>query len=96
VSVATVAAAREAYARRDWRAAFDGLSDARERLGTDDLTRLGDAAWWMGDSPESMAVAEDVFQRLVAEGAHEEAADRALRLALAWGTRGDLRWRWAG
>ena len=30
---------------------------------------LGDAAWWLGETPESMAVAEDVYQRLVADGA---------------------------
>ena len=37
-----------------------------------------------------MAVAEDVFQRLAATGDLERAAETALRLTLAWGTRGDI------
>ncbi len=89
-SATKVAAAREAFARRDWRAAYDGLRALGPELDTDDLDILSDAAWWSGNSPESMAVGEDVYQRLVAEGAHAEAADRAMRLALAWATRGDV------
>ncbi len=85
-----VALARDAFARRDWRAAYDGLNEMGSRLGTGDLDILADAAWWSGHTPESMALGEDVYQRLVTEGEYAEAADRALRLALAWATRGDV------
>ena len=86
----SVATAREAYERREWRAAFDALAADRAGLDTDDLALLGDAAWWLGDVATSMAVSEELFQRLQAAGATEQAADRAIRLSLAWFTRGDL------
>lgn len=87
-----VAAAREAYARGEWSAARDGLALARVEgdLSTGDLERLGQAAWWLGDGLEAMAVAEDVYLRLVEDGAPEQAAMRALDLALGWAIRGDI------
>jgi DNA-binding NarL/FixJ family response regulator len=85
-----VVEAREACARGDWRAAYDVLSPARDQLEPADLEVLALAAWWLGDSPASMAVSEALYQRLVAEGAHRQAAERAMRLALEWFTRGDL------
>ena len=85
-----VTAARDAFARQDWRAAHDALAGSRPELSTADLELLAASAWWMGDSPESMTVSEEVYQRLVAEGAEQQAADRALRLALEWFTRGDI------
>ncbi len=86
----TVATARAAYARRDWRTAYDHLSDVRDDLATADLELLAEAAWLSGDTPGSMVVAEDLFQRLIAEERLDVAADRALRLALSWAGRGDL------
>ena len=62
--VTPVAEAREAYARRDWRAVYDGLLPMRDSLATDDLATLGEATWWLGDTTTSMAMAEDVYQRL--------------------------------
>ena len=85
-----VTAARDAFARQDWRAAHDALAGSRPELSTADLELLATAAWWMGDSPESMTVSEEIYQRLVAEGAEQQAADRALRLSLEWFTRGDV------
>lgn len=85
--VAPVGAAR---GRRDWRAVHAGLSGARDGLSTSDLGLLADAAWWLGDSPESMEVSEEVYRRLLAEGEADRAADRALRLALEWMVRGDV------
>ena len=94
MAVTLVAEAREAYARRDWRAVYDGLQPLRDSLGTDDLAALGEATWWLGDTTTSMAVSESVYQRLLAEdpaaGSAERAADCALRLCLAWATRGDV------
>jgi len=84
------AAAREAFDRHDWQAVVDTLDHDRSGLDTDDLALLGEAAWWLGDSPMSMEVSEKIFQQLRATGAEQQAADRALRLSLAWYTRGDL------
>ncbi len=86
-----IAAAREAYERRDWQAVVDRLGGDRSRLDTDDLALLSDAAWWLGDAPAAMEHSEEIYQRLVAAGDKSVAADRALRLAVAWYTRGDLK-----
>lgn len=85
----SVIGAREAYERGDWRATYDALSPVRDDLGPADLEVLALAAWWLGDSPASMAVSEELYQRLVATGAPDQAAERAMRLSLEWFTRGD-------
>jgi DNA-binding NarL/FixJ family response regulator len=85
-----VTAAGEAHARGDWRATYDALAPDRDVLDLTDLARLADAAWWLGETPDSMALSEDLFQRLVGDGADTEAAERALRLSLQWFARGDL------
>jgi DNA-binding NarL/FixJ family response regulator len=85
-----LAPAREAFSQRDWRAARDAFEGSRDGLTTADLELLAEAAWWLGDSPQSMAVSEEVYRRLLAAGERQQAADRALRLALEWFTRGDL------
>lgn len=85
-----VTVGRDAFARQDWRVAHDALARSRTELTTADLELLAEAAWWMGDSPRSMGVSEEVYQRLLADGAEQQAADRALRLALEWFTRGDV------
>ena len=82
--------ARQACARGDWRAAYDVLDGERERLDTAGLDLLAEAAWWLGDSPTSMAVSEQLYQQLHVAGSEPQAADRALRLALEWFARGDL------
>ena len=53
-----LAAAREAFARRDWKQACAGLSaaDAGERLGPDDLERLATATYLLGDDESSAEV----------------------------------------
>lgn len=86
----SVTAARDAHARGDWRATYDALVPGRHDLEPADLARLADAAWWLGDSPDSMAVSEELYQRLIAAGSEAEAAHRALRLAMQWFSRGDV------
>lgn len=66
------------------------LAARRDRLDPADLTRLGEATWWLGNAPGAMEVAEEAFQRLAEAGRESEAADHALRLALAWMLRGDV------
>ena len=75
---------------RDWGAVHAGLAGARDGLPTSDLGLLAEAAWWVGNAPESMEVAEVLYHRLLAEGRTELAADRALRLSLQWFVRGDV------
>ena len=85
-----ITAAHEAHGGRDWRATYDALAPSRPDLTPADLARLADAAWWLGDSPESMAVSEELYQRLIAAGSEADAADRALRLTMQWFSRGDV------
>lgn len=87
--VATTAA-REAYAREDWGAVHDALGAEPDGLDTSDLEMLAAASWWLGDSAKSMAVSEQVYQRLIAAGDALRAADRAIRLTLEWAIRGDI------
>src|SRR5262245_47807609 len=49
-------AARDAYSRGDWRAAYDYFGRAHEtaELSTDDLSSYGMAAWRLGHGRESM------------------------------------------
>jgi ATP/maltotriose-dependent transcriptional regulator MalT len=84
-----VSPARAPNGQRDWRAVHAGLRE-REDLSTSDLGLLAEAAWWLGRSPESMEVSEEIYRRLLAEGETHQAADRALRLALEWLTRGEV------
>ena len=90
MTTTAVAEGRAAYARQDWQATYAALEPLRADLGTDDLEVLGEAAWWLGDTPTAMAVAEDVYQRLLAAEARDAAADQAQRLTLSWAVRGDL------
>lgn len=86
-----VTVAREAYARGEWQRVVDALEPERSGLDTSDLVLLGEASWWLGDSPTSMAVSEEVFQRLLeTPDGTPTAAELALRLSLEWFTRGDL------
>lgn len=75
---------------QDWAAVQTALAARRDRLDPADLTRLGEATWWLGNAPGAMEVAEEAFQRLAEAGRESEAADHALRLALAWMLRGDV------
>jgi DNA-binding CsgD family transcriptional regulator len=85
----TVSAARAAFARRDWRTAYDTLNPEREHLATADLELLAQAAWWLGDGPGAMDLGEELFHRLQ-EDEVADAAMVALHLSLMWGSRGDL------
>ena len=84
-------AAREAHLRRDWHASYAGFAQAQESapLDPDDLDAMAAAAWRLGRCKESVRFAEQVFAEMVrAEPA--AAATKAVEVALAWLTRGDL------
>ena len=84
-------AARTAHVRRDWHASYEGFVRAGEDtpLCTDDLDALAVAAWQLGRGKESVRVAERVFAQL-SRTDPPSAAMKAVELALAWFTRGDL------
>jgi DNA-binding NarL/FixJ family response regulator len=84
-------AARTAHVRRDWYASYDSFTRAGEDapLSTDDLDAMAVAAWRLGRGKESLRVAERVFAQL-ARTDPPSAAMKAIDLALAWVTRGDV------
>ena len=84
-------AARTAHVRRDWHASYEAFVRAGDDipLSTDDLDALAAAAWRLGRGKESVRVAERVFTQL-ARTDPPSAAMKAVDLALAWLTRGDL------
>ena len=83
--------ARSAHARRDWHASYDAFVRAGEDapLATDDLDALAAAAWRLGRCKESVRISEQVFKQL-SRSDPTAAAMKAVDVALAWLTRGDL------
>ncbi|BBY15297.1 LuxR C-terminal-related transcriptional regulator [Mycolicibacterium litorale] len=86
-----LASARAAHARRDWHGAYADFVRANTiaALHTDDLDALSVAAWRIGEAKEAVRIAERVFAQLVRSDPNA-AARKAVELALAWLTRGDL------
>ncbi len=84
-------AARAAHGRRDWHASYGGFTRASEigPLDTDDLDAMAMAAWRLGHAKESVRIAELVFAQLARKDPSAAAA-KAVDIALAWLTRGDL------
>lgn len=90
--VALLESAREAFGRRDWPSALEGFNTARENaaLSADDLTALGDSAWWVGDIDAAIAGYEGAY-RLYLQGRNSRpAAVNALGLAVALFLRGEF------
>lgn len=87
-----VLAARDAYSRGDWRTAYDRFARAHEaaELNTDDLSAYGMAAWRLGYGRESIQLSEQAFNRLIADNHTQNAAMKAVELALQWFNGGDL------
>ncbi|MPY97123.1 MAG: hypothetical protein GEU97_03875 [Actinophytocola sp.] len=72
--------ARAAYARRDWPLARE-LFAAAGPDGADDLSKFGDAAWWLGRIDETLAVTERAYHAHLADGRTRPAAMGAMELA---------------
>lgn len=72
-----------------WREVVARLGEAEEP-GADDLARLAEAHWWLGDVTSALRVEEGLHERLVAEDRPADAALHALRIALLHATRGDI------
>ena len=83
--------AREAYRRRDWVAAREGFSAARElaELPVDDVNALADAAWWVGAVDESLEAAEEAYRRFLQGDRPAQAAMSALQVGYSLYLRGD-------
>lgn len=54
------------------------------------LREFAEERWWLGDIGATLRIEEQLHTRLLAEGDAAQAAMRAMRIALMWGTRGDL------
>jgi DNA-binding CsgD family transcriptional regulator len=82
---------REAFERREWAAAQDRLSGVeRERLSSDDLLRLGLAAYLSGDHESCIEALQQAYQAELDAGESLGAIRIAFWLGLILLTRGDL------
>lgn len=88
---AILEAARDAYRRRDWPAAWELYRSARELvdLEADDCHAMGDAAWWMGRVDEANAGFEAAFRRYRDDDRPRAAAMMAMAIAYNHFLRGD-------
>ncbi|HET9671401.1 MAG TPA: LuxR family transcriptional regulator, partial [Actinomycetota bacterium] len=78
-----IEAAREAAARREWAAAYDGFRRVDEAaLGAEDLAALADAAWWMGEQDASLAARTRAYTAFAAAGDEPGAGFQAGLLAI--------------
>ena len=83
-----MSAAREAYARRDWRVARD-LFRAGPAAAAADLSAWADAAWWLGLVDESIEVGERAYAANLAADRLAAAAIDALTVAANYLLRGE-------
>ena len=76
-------AACDAFAKHEWREAYDLLleADQAQQLSPDDLMSLGESAWWLGRLEEAIAAKERAFTRLLDAGDKQTAAICALSIA---------------
>ncbi|GAA1758030.1 LuxR C-terminal-related transcriptional regulator [Agromyces humatus] len=86
-----IESARRAYQRRDWRAAVDGLEQARAGgdLSADDLYALANAAWWLGEVDRSIDAGEAAYRRFLEADRTPMAAMAAMWVAMNLLLRGD-------
>jgi DNA-binding NarL/FixJ family response regulator len=86
-----LAAARAAFAKRDWAEAHDGFLATRQEadLDADDLSALAAASWWLGLMDESLAAGEEAYGRYLETTNNRRAAMRAFDIAYAYYLRGN-------
>ena len=86
-----LAAAREAFAARDWTGAHDAFLAARQDapLDADDVNALAEASWWLGLMDESLAAREEAYERYLEASDNRPAAMRAFEIAYAYFLRGN-------
>ncbi|MCH7484112.1 MAG: hypothetical protein IIA90_03065 [Chloroflexi bacterium] len=81
-----VAEGRAAFARHDWQAAVDGLTqaDAEQGLSAPDLIDLAESNWWIGRVDEALAVYERAYSAALNVGDDVLAARAAIWLAFSY------------
>jgi DNA-binding NarL/FixJ family response regulator len=86
-----LAAARAAFAARDWTGARDLFLAARSDVpfDADDLNALAEASWWLGFMDESNAAREDAFEAYVKASDNRRAAMRAIDIAYVYFLKGN-------
>lgn len=89
---AVLESAREAFGRHDWPSARESFKAARHNvdLSADDLSALGDSAWWIGDIDEAMAAYEGAYRLSLQGRQPRRAAVNALGLAVSLFLRGEI------
>ena len=77
--------------RHDWAGARERFTAARtaEELAAADLDALADAAWWLGEAEEAVAVFEAAYRRHLDDGRPDRAAMAAIGIAVTHLLRGD-------
>jgi DNA-binding CsgD family transcriptional regulator/tetratricopeptide (TPR) repeat protein len=80
--------AREAFERRDWVAAFDGLVHADVRLG-DDFAILGEAAYLLGRRNDCIQALQRAYATYLESGDTNAAVRSAFWLAMVLNTSGE-------
>jgi DNA-binding NarL/FixJ family response regulator len=81
--------ARQAFADRDWQAAYDGFVAARGELDGDDLDALAEAAHWLGRPDEAIASHEQAYRHHLDRDAQPKAAVSAFMLAIYLRLKGE-------
>jgi DNA-binding CsgD family transcriptional regulator len=91
VPATALEAARDAYADFRWDVAYDRFRDAaaEAELETRDLAALADAAWWLGETDESLALSEQVYRRCLQDDEVGLAARLAIEVGFLWMLRGE-------
>ncbi len=85
-------AARDAYGRHEWVRAYEDFRRARAEvaLGPEDLAALGDAAWWLGLTDESLAISSELYRLHLRERNTSQAARLAMEVGFLCYLRGDM------
>src|SRR5690625_2336970 len=87
-----VAAAREAYARRDWVTARARFAAAAQQTGLDaaDQYAWATCAWWLGDLDAALPALQEAHDGFLREGRPDLAASAALDAAYSYVLRSEL------
>ncbi len=87
-----VAAAREAYARRDWVTARARFAAAAQQtgLGVADQYAWATCAWWLGDLDAALPALQEAHDGFLREGRPDLAASAALDAAYSYVLRSEL------
>ena len=86
-----LAAARAAFAARDWVGAHDAFVAGREEapLDADDLSALREASWWLGLMDEALAAGEEAYRLYLDASTNRRAADLAFHTAYGYFLKGN-------